>query len=437
CKSVVFRGTESGCWVKKIMKVVHFVIVLLHWQLSDARIAISDQYVVNPLMEPCEIRVSGGGLGEPQPLILNRDATEFVEPKDAAGIIRLNPGDVISLFCTNGFATPSTTMDLVRATCTTGNIFTLDSNKMDEVAFSDITCTAYPYHTARKSGKMCGNGAGVDIEVGFIVKGSFIELFHICHDDIIESTMYVEHTMGPGNEGYQRSFPRPSWLSSGFFGGKNADQLYTNVNQKAMVAQILGSQELADKFIQPTATNIYLARGHMAAKVDFIFGAQQRATFWLINVAPQWQKFNAGNWERVESSVRRMVSQRNTNLKLYTGTYGVMTLPDINGEHQEIYLHFDENNNGQIPVPKLYYRVIYEESTKRGIVLIGVNNIHITVDEIEEQGYIICEDVADKINWVNWDRFNLDLGYSYACEVEEFAKVVDHLPKMEISGLFI
>lgn len=196
-------------------------------------------------------------------------------------------------------------------------------------------------------------------------------------------------------------------------------------------------QELADKYIKPTTTSTYLARGHMAAKVDFIFGSQQRATFWLMNVAPQWQSFNAGNWERVESSTRKMASQRNTHFDVYTGTYGVMTLPDINGQHQEIYLYFDENNNGQIPVPKIYYRVLYEKSTKRGIVLIGVNNIHITAEEAEEQNYIICEDVSDKINWINWERNDQILGYSYACEVEEFTKVVEHFPKLEISGLYV
>ncbi|GAB0092063.1 uncharacterized protein DMENIID0001_070210 [Sergentomyia squamirostris] len=427
------------------MKVLYSVIFLLSlWQLSSSRVvqknSSSNKVMISPispLMEPCEISVSGG-LGEPQPLILNRDATEFIEPKDGRGVIYLNPGDDISLYCTTGFSTPATTSQQITAKCSTGTLFTINNNKWEELDFVDIECKAYPYHTAKKSGKSCANGEAIEIEVGFEVADKFIKLYHICHDDIRESTLYVAHTMHPGADGYQRSFPRPSWLSSGFFGGKNADQLYTNNNQKAMVAQILQSEELAEKYIQPTNTEIYLARGHLSAKVDYIFGSQQRATFWLMNVAPQWQKFNAGNWERVESSVRRMVSERYINIELYTGTYGVLTLPDVNGEHQEIYLHFDENNNGQIPVPKLYYRVIYERSTKRGIVLIGVNNIHITREEIDQQGYIVCEDVSDKITWINWVRDDLILGYSYACEYNEFAKVVGHLPDdITVESLFI
>ncbi|XP_059608101.1 uncharacterized protein LOC132255944 [Phlebotomus argentipes] len=418
----------------QVMKVLHFLIVLSCWRLSSGRIATAIDHDVSPLMEPCEIYVTGG-LGEPQPLILNRDATEFVEPNSKTGIVRLNPGDVISLFCTNGFDSPAATDSLLTATCLTGNHFIIGGNKMSEMVFSDIVCKSYPYHTARLSGDKCADGEGVDIEVGFIVKELFIELYHICHDDIRESTLYVSHSMHPGADGYQSGFPRPSWLSSDFFGGKDANGIYTNVNQNAMVAKILGSQELADKFIQPTNTEVYLARGHLAAKVDFIYGSQQRATFWMMNVAPQWQKFNAGNWERVESSVRRMVSQRNLYLELYTGTHGVLTLPDVNGQQQEIYLHFDENNNGQIPVPKLYYRVIYDRSTEKGIVLIGVNNIHVTLDEIESQGYIVCEDVADEIDWINWDRSNLLLGYSYACEVNEFKQVVGHLPDIKVTVL--
>lgn len=72
--------------------------------------------------------------------------------------------------------------------------------------------------------------------------------------------------------------------------------MYTQAQQKSTISDIVGS-ELADKYITNTQ---YLARGHLAAKTDFIYATGQRATFFFINAAPQWQPFNAGNWNWLE-----------------------------------------------------------------------------------------------------------------------------------------
>lgn len=47
-----------------------------------------------------------------------------------------------------------------------------------------------------------------------------------------------------------------------------------------------------------------LNHGHLAAKADFEFGAQQRSTFWLTNAPPQWKSINEGNWNNIEAAVR-------------------------------------------------------------------------------------------------------------------------------------
>lgn len=72
--------------------------------------------------------------------------------------------------------------------------------------------------------------------------------------------------------------------------------MYTEVSQKAAIAGYVGD-ELADKYV---TTSQFLARGHLAAKTDFIYATGQRATFYFINAAPQWQPFNAGNWNWLE-----------------------------------------------------------------------------------------------------------------------------------------
>ncbi len=47
-----------------------------------------------------------------------------------------------------------------------------------------------------------------------------------------------------------------------------------------------------------------LARGHLAPDAAFIYDAFQEATYYFINVAPQFQAFNNGNWKALEMKTR-------------------------------------------------------------------------------------------------------------------------------------
>lgn len=91
-------------------------------------------------------------------------------------------------------------------------------------------------------------------------------------------------------------YPRPNFITGGFFGGKNVDNLYSRATQRSTLADIIGSYDLALTYIHETSDlflgktlmcfslahnsftlNIFpffccSARGHMAAKADFIFG---------------------------------------------------------------------------------------------------------------------------------------------------------------------
>lgn len=75
--------------------------------------------------------------------------------------------------------------------------------------------------------------------------------------------------------------------------------------QKKAFNTILGSGG-ADKYI---STSSFLSRGHLAPDADFIYNAGQLATYYHVNVAPQWQVFNAGNWLAVETAVRDLAAK--------------------------------------------------------------------------------------------------------------------------------
>ncbi|CRK98271.1 CLUMA_CG011633, isoform A [Clunio marinus] len=386
----------------------------INWQKTD----ISRGYSYASFAS-CSIKVNGD-LGEPQPLLIRPGMSEFFFPSGRDGIITMNENEQIELYCSSGFDSPSNAGNTVMASCTTGNQFLFNGIRYNFIQFS---CKSYPVHVARESGARCYNN-GYIVKHGFDVGNRFLNVYDSCHDKVREENYYSYYQLTPANDGYQAGFPRPNFITGGFFGGKNVDSLYTRYNQRNTIAGILGSYDLALQYIEETS-DVYMSRGHLAAKADFIFGNQHRATFYFTNVAPQWQKFNALNWVAVEDGSRILAADRNINLDVYTGTFGTATLRDIYGNPQPLYFYVNGSTR-QIPVPKLFYRILINKADNSGVVLIGVNNPHLTLEEIKKD-YIICTDVSSQINYINWQKDNIERGYSYACTVNDFVKAVPHV----------
>lgn len=369
----------------------------------------------------CSFRVNGD-LNDPAPLLTPVGVNDWLEP-NPEGVIELKHGESMDMYCTQSFKAPFVNSTELTATCWNGMNFIVNGELYN---FKNFSCSAWPAYTARRTNRGCNGGTDL-LEVGFVLSDGFLKTMDVCHDEINEVTRYVHHVLTPSSAAYQKSVTRPSFKPGDFYAGKDVDKLYTQVQQNITISEILGMD--ASPYFN--GSNIYLARGHMAAKVDFIFGSPQRATFFFVNAAPQWQVFNAGNWERVEDGVRKYVADQSLTADCYTGVWGISTLPDVNGTHRELYLAFDENNNGLIPVPKIYFRVVIDRETRQGIVLIGVNNPHASLQQIREE-YLICEDIGHKINWINWSKEDLIKGYSYACSVPDFIKVVRDLPLADL-----
>lgn len=238
--------------------------------------------------------------------------------------------------------------------------------------------------------------------------------------------------MKPNNVFHQRNVPRIFFIQGNFYRGLRVSSLYSNYIQRKTIAEILGSEALASKIIK-NGTEFYLARGHLVAKADHVFAAHQLATFYYINAAPQWQTFNGGNWMLVEIGIKEFIEKRNIDTDVYTGTHGIFTYPDINDKNQEIYLALNKSTGNRIPVPRFYYKILIVESMSAGIVLIGVNDPYATEEAIERD-YILCDDVGDQVTYINWNRKNITAGYSYACSVPDFVKVVKDIPQLPKIG---
>ncbi|XP_020799874.1 uncharacterized protein LOC110177474 [Drosophila serrata] len=429
-KTDISKGYSYACAVDDFIKIVKDLP--LDQLETTGVLGLSSRDLED---EVCSFQVNGGDLKDPAPLFVVRNElghARYLEPNHE-GVVQLKHGEALEFHCIKDFTGTFAGYTFVNSTCWQQQSF-LAMGSLYQL--QDFVCTSWPTYTARRTNRPCNGGTDL-LEVGFQLSATssddFLQMYDVCHNELSEVTRYVHHVLYPGSAQYQRSVSRPTFIPGDFYNGKDVNKMYTQIQQNITVSEILGMD--ASPYFD-ISSNVYLARGHLSAKTDFVFGAAQQATFFFVNVAPQWQTFNAGNWERVEDSVRKFVADENITADCYTGTWGVSTLPDVNGVVRELYLDFDENNNGLIPIPKLYYRVVRDRASKKGIVLIGVNNPHADLEQIARE-YLICEDIGDKLTWVSWTKEDLKKGYSYACTVEDFTAVVKDLPleDLEVEGV--
>ena len=165
-----------------------------------------------------------------------------------------------------------------------------------------------------------------------------------------------------------RESERRTFRETGLPSSIKANDAYKKNNQIAHFKEILGEEQ---NFFNATS---YLSRGHLAADADFIFSSAQFATYFYVNVAPQFQAINGGNWLRVEKIARNLAMNYATDLTIYTGTMGQLKLPSHGkstvASQRALYLHGDK----KIIVPQFFYKIIVDGSASAAIVFVTSNN---------------------------------------------------------------
>lgn len=94
--------------------------------------------------------------------------------------------------------------------------------------------------------------------------------------------------------------------------------------------------------------------GHIIASQDRVCSEQaNRQTFYMTNMQPQGNKFNAGIWANMESQVRTWASRYDT---LYVCKGGTIDEGTVDGNNK-VYGYIGSGNN-QIPVPRYFFMAI-------------------------------------------------------------------------------
>ena len=135
-----------------------------------------------------------------------------------------------------------------------------------------------------------------------------------CIDEKAYGTLWSKHIVY-GESIYDNDDPsRPGFVVDNydehryfnFSSSSEMNHIYSIASQKQTIEDILGTDELPDgtEIIRTSGSLYSWNRGHISPDADFIMDYMQFATYFFINVAPQYGAFNQRNWLRVESAVR-------------------------------------------------------------------------------------------------------------------------------------
>lgn len=162
----------------------------------------------------------------------------------------------------------------------------------------------------------------------------------------------------------------------------------------------------------------FLSRGHLTPDADFVFSSAQFATYFYANVCPQFQSINGGNWNRVENIARELAAQEQTNLDIYTGSYGQLALPSSSGDIVPLYM----SETDQIEVPEYFWKVVHNPHTDAAIVFVTMNNPFARRSDVSE----LCPDVCAQ-SGIEFTQ-NARRGFTYCCTYTDFARHLSPAP---------
>lgn len=293
--------------------------------------------------------------------------------------------------------------------CERGNKFNINSNEYTIAEFNE--CSQIISGNVINRNIQCGND-GVFFNIGFNLPDSkgFVNLIAVCYSKKRGSAIFTSHVLyGKTIKSAMKSSARPSTFKTSEIPAKvSAPTSFTKAKQLERFSDIFGSRTEAEGFLNET----YLARGHLTPDGDMIFVSWQWSTYYYLNVVPQFQKINNGNFKHIESIVRTKAAQLQSNLNIYTGAFDVLKL-----KNKKITLDPDG-----LEVPKWIWKIVKDEERDIGIAFVTLNNPY--ASKVTN----ICNDICNDYGWDWKDRKVFSKGYSICCSIADLKNVINYLP---------
>jgi len=375
-----------------------------------------------------------GNLPDIAPILTTYHQDWLLPTADAK--ITLEQGSVMRISCPGfGFSNEDLRNSQFHETkCVGGTEFSIDGTNYQ---YKDLGCDDWPLETIVENGS-CGNdGSATLIDIGFPVSPDTTKaLITSCLEKTRYQSLWSRHVVPKVIDQRNPGGDMPYFSDDGLYDFQlEVYEYYTKNMQRDTIAVLVGSEDLASQYVHETG-NIYMSRGHLAPKADFMYTSWQRASYHYINVEAQFQIFNEKNWFYLEDGLREAVVKNGKDYTVYTGSHGVMELDDINNNKVEIHLNLERADLARLPAPRYYWKMIIDESLNLGVVVIGVNNPFLSESEAEDYKKL-CPSIPDHPLFDNiYYPDDIQKGIMYACSVADAQKSIHEIPKeVTVSGV--
>lgn len=361
-----------------------------------------------------------------QPIYFSELRNEFWQPTLTAkgmGVFEIRNGEIITVYCKGELKKYDS--EQLRVQCDGNELKTYseDSDEMGDdafveqpVDFSKLKCKSVQVPAVRRTDRKCGY-RGVVYQVYYEAACRELVVYESCHWAKHLANHWTHHTMTPVNSAYQAGYRDGHFRTGGIFAGfrdKEVQEIYQKVAVREEFECIWGGKVVQ---LLPESGSQYIARGHLMANMDGALHTYQRATFMYVNVMPQFQSNNQGNWLTVEKAVRRFAGLYGQHLDIYTGTADIMIYKGV-----MLYIYTLETTR-YFPIMNIFYKIIISKATREAMVVVGVNNV--LAEEEGVQKFIFCDDVRDDTGLYTKSlnenaRQNVFKGYIYTCKIRDF-----------------
>lgn len=248
-------------------------------------------------------------------------------------------------------------------------------------------------------------------DVGFFLNdGDFVKLYEVCYRISDQVAVYTKHTLHGAtlSRHHGRGEPRPSYFYSQSVDPTVKDLYLPKTQKKNQAVALLVTNGVQEFF----------ARGHLSRWADGILWSHKIATNYFINVNPQWQKINNGNFKAVEAKAAELATRLRRDLQVITGGHGTLKVDGI-----EIKL---DKINDKIKVPEYIFKVIMDLRRRSGIALVVSNNPRL--DSVPTLCLDRCAGPTKLNNGWDFDSKTVYAkGYTICCTLRDFIAAAPYI----------
>ncbi|XP_034485219.1 uncharacterized protein LOC117790070 [Drosophila innubila] len=249
--------------------------------------------------------------------------------------------------------------------------------------------------------------------IGIKIHNEFFELYRACYNKENVQSYFSDATVY-WKKIHPKLDPRPLF---------STDELITPAQARSFEKKsvydtfisIYGTQQTYAKIDNKSIPVLLINRGHLTASSDMLFADQMTSTFKHLNIVPQFESINSGNWLNIEHWVGNNIPAKSV-VHVRTGAFGLLSLLDFRKDRkmQPAYLIPDKKQN---PVPEWMYKIVRDANNRLLHVFLTYNNIF---NPTKPKAHECCKTVACPLKLED----SPTLGFTYCCEPQKFVECV-------------